>query len=400
MYLAFNQDCSCLAVGSSGGFSIHGVDPPGRYFVHSGEPIGCVELLFSTSLVAISASFSNGKRELRLMNTKRNSIICKLDFPTSILALRMNRRRLAVVLEEQLYIYDIAKMELKTMIDTAFNPLGVCAMSSVGDQLYIAFPGSTSSLDNADGSMKQSPINAAALSAAGCGNGTVVIFDAIACAPVTIIPAHKAPITALAISPDGTLLATASEKGTVVRVFDVPSGERRYTFRRGSYPVRIQSMCFSRDDSLLAVSSDSGTVHIFKMGSSSPSTSPTRLNAASDAGLDGHWDSADAAKQNNPSSSTKSASGAVTSWAGKVGGKLASKAAAYLPGGIADILEPDRDFASLRIPPLSPASPTSGKGKPTNVYVATDDGRLLVYGIDLVKGGTCPLLRQHSLTSA
>lgn len=36
-----------------------------------------------------------------------------------------------------------------------------------------------------------------------------------------MIPAHDSPLAALAFSPNGTNVATASEKGTVIRVFHV-----------------------------------------------------------------------------------------------------------------------------------------------------------------------------------
>ena len=38
-----------------------------------------------------------------------------------------------------------------------------------------------------------------------------------------MIPAHDSPLAALAFSPNGTKVATASEKGTVIRVFNVSS---------------------------------------------------------------------------------------------------------------------------------------------------------------------------------
>lgn len=36
-----------------------------------------------------------------------------------------------------------------------------------------------------------------------------------------MIPAHDSPLAALAFNPNGTKVATASEKGTVIRVFQV-----------------------------------------------------------------------------------------------------------------------------------------------------------------------------------
>ena len=44
---------------------------------------------------------------------------------------------------------------------------------------------------------------------------------------------HKDAIRALAISPDGKTLATASDKGTLVRTFDIESGQQIGEFRRG-----------------------------------------------------------------------------------------------------------------------------------------------------------------------
>jgi hypothetical protein len=48
-------------------------------------------------------------------------------------------------------------------------------------------------------------------------------------------------------------------------VFALPSGERLHQFRRGSYPATIHSLVFSPDASLLVVSSESDTVHVFRL---------------------------------------------------------------------------------------------------------------------------------------
>ena len=56
--------------------------------------------------------------------TKRQSTICELTFPTRILALRMNRKRLIVVLEGEIYIYDISNMKMLRTLETSPNPNG------------------------------------------------------------------------------------------------------------------------------------------------------------------------------------------------------------------------------------------------------------------------------------
>lgn len=82
------------------------------------------------------------------------------------------------------------------------------------------------------------------------------------------IKAHVANITALAISKDGTLVATASEVGSLIRVFDTSTGEQLYEFRRGTSMVNgggVYDLAISRDNRTLVCCSTNGTVHIFDM---------------------------------------------------------------------------------------------------------------------------------------
>lgn len=108
--------------------------------------------------------------------------------------------------------------------------------------------------------------------------GDVAIFDTISLQPITIIEAHRSALSAISFNNNGTLLATASDKGTIVRVFSVPTATKLYQFRRGTYPSRIFSINFNLESTLLAVSSATETVHIFKLvkaGNSSTSQYPT-----------------------------------------------------------------------------------------------------------------------------
>jgi len=50
-----------------------------------------------------------------------------------------------------------------------------------------------------------------------------------------------------------------------VRVWDTSSGQRLHELRRGAEPAEIQCLSFDADCSWLLVSSDHGTVHIFRL---------------------------------------------------------------------------------------------------------------------------------------
>ena len=81
-----------------------------------------------------------------------------------------------------------------------------------------------------------------------------------------MIAAHDSPLAALMFNHAGTRIATASEKGTVIRVFNVADGMKLYEFRRGvKRCVTISCLAFSQDGSLLCCSSNTETVHIFKL---------------------------------------------------------------------------------------------------------------------------------------
>lgn len=81
-----------------------------------------------------------------------------------------------------------------------------------------------------------------------------------------MIAAHESPLAALAFSPNGTRIATASEKGTVIRVFSVNDGSRLFEFRRGvKRCVAISCLAFSMCSQYLSCSSNTETVHVFKL---------------------------------------------------------------------------------------------------------------------------------------
>ncbi|XP_014235192.2 WD repeat domain phosphoinositide-interacting protein 2 isoform X1 [Trichogramma pretiosum] len=343
-FVNFNQDCSSLAVGSKTGykiFSLNSVDQLEKIFENETEDACIIERLFNSSLIAMVSSSS--PRKLKVCHFRKGTEICNYSYSNTILAVKLNRARLVVCLEESLYIHNIRDMKvLHTIRDTPPNLAGLCTLSINSDNCYLAYPGSNTI-------------------------GEVQIFDAINLQAKTMIPAHDSPLAALAFSPNGTKVATASEKGTVIRVFHVHDGTKLFEFRRGvKRCVSISSLSFSIDSMFLCCSSNTETVHIFKL--EEPKEVPQQ-----------------------PPEETQS-------WMGYLS-KAVTASANYLPSQVTDVFNQGRAFASVHLPfqGLKNVCAIATIQKVLRLLVASADGYLYVYNLDTQEGGDCTLFKQHRL---
>jgi len=349
LFVSFNQDFSCLSVGSRNGYHLYNCDPFGKCFSHYKEDsgIGIVEMLFNTSLVAIVGSgekMNSSQRKLSIANTKRNLIICELSFASAILAIKINRKSIVVVLEEFIYVYDIGNMHLLVTIDTCPNPNALCSLSPSPNMCYLAYPAGTTI------------------------SGDLVVYDAIQMQKVCIISAHKSALSCIQFNSSGKLIATASDKGTVIRVFSSQVGDLLYQFRRGTYPVHIYSISFNLSDTFLSVSSDSETIHIFKLGENDTKQNEETTNSSRPLAL--------------------------------LHGVKHKMSSMLIPDAINTIFEPQRDFAYARIPAQSKGVKNICAINSNNiVMVALEDGKFYQYYMDLEQGGECLLSKEFNLNS-
>lgn len=349
LFVNFNQDYSSLEVGTRKGYrlySLGSVEELGK--IHESEvgDVCCVERLFSSSLVTLVSQ--SAPRKLRVAHFQKGTEICSHSYSNTILSVHLNRHRVVVILENSIYIHNIRDMKvLHTIRDTPSNPAGL------------------GSLTPADSSLLAYPASATA--------GEVHVFDAHNLSGLSIVPAHEGPLAALKLSEDGSKLATASDKGTVIRVFAMPGGERLFEFRRGvKRCATIYSLAFSKDNLFLASTSNTETIHVFKLDSS--------------------------AHPANGGSEEKRSSVASTDGAGKGWMDFAvSTATSYLPAQMTEVFAQERSFATARLPcpgTKSVCAILNMKGIP-RLLVASQDGYLYLYNLERGEGGECSLLKQH-----
>ena len=173
--------------------------------------------------------------------SKKNVIYSSQYFNTEITVAKINKVR--IIITEKNFLHIFSNGNIKEIIHSYTIPnitLGKIVLSSnIEKNCWICF---STSIDKGD----------------------IKIYDALY--PSTIkmhLKAHKSPILKLSLNKKGDRLATCSCKGTIIRIFSLPDGNKICTFKRGINSAFIFCLNFSDDNDKLISSSDNGMIHIF-----------------------------------------------------------------------------------------------------------------------------------------
>ncbi|KAK9084201.1 hypothetical protein Scep_030672 [Stephania cephalantha] len=263
LHLSFNQDHGCFAVGTDQGFRIYNCDPFREIFrrvFDQGGGIGIVEMLFRCNILAVVGGGPDPQypsHKVMIWDDHQNRCIGELSFRSEVRAVRLRRDRIIVVLDQKIYVYNFSDLKLIHQIETFANPKGLCEVSQGAESFVLVCP--------------------------GLQKGQVRV-EHYASKKTKFILAHGSRIACFALTQDGKVLATASTKGTLVRIYSTSDGNLLQEVRRGADRAEIYSLAFSPTTQWLAVSSDKGTVHVFSLKVNSGSAGNDKPHsAASDA---------------------------------------------------------------------------------------------------------------------
>jgi len=252
LFVGFNQDQGCFSVGTETGFRVFNSDPLREKEHHEwphqgaeGGGIRFLEMLFRCNYLALVGGGKNPRfptNKVMIWDDLKKKIVIELEFSSDVLCVRLRRDRIVVVLETMVKVFTFTSSPTQLHVfDTANNPKGLCSLSPSSSNSLLALPGPR------------------------VGHIQLVDLSLPDCAPLSL-PAHSSSLACITLNTAGTRLATASSKGTLVRVWDTKDGSLVAELRRGSQPASITSINFNCESSLLCVSSDHGTVHIFSIG--------------------------------------------------------------------------------------------------------------------------------------
>ncbi|KAI3749254.1 hypothetical protein L2E82_19861 [Cichorium intybus] len=271
LHVSFNQDHGCFASGINHGFRIYNCDPFREIFrrdFETGGGIAIVEMLFRCNILALVGGGPEPQyppNKVMIWDDHKSRCIGELSFRSEVRGVRLRRDRIIVVLEQKIYVYNFTDLKLLHQIETFTNPKGLCEVSQGSSNFVLVCP--------------------------GLQKGQVRV-EHYASKKTKFILAHDSRIACFTLAQDGHMIATASTKGTLIRIFDTHDGTLLQEVRRGADRAEIYSLAFSSTIQWLAVSSDKGTVHVFSL-------KPSQANQGTNKAIE-------SSDQNNPVSSSSS----------------------------------------------------------------------------------------------
>eukprot|EP00058_Branchiostoma_floridae_P011907 XP_002597395.1 hypothetical protein BRAFLDRAFT_113873 [Branchiostoma floridae] len=222
--LRFNQDHGCFTCAMDDGFRLYNVEPLVEKLSLAHTEVGSVsqvEMLHRCNVVAVVGGGNKPKfaeNTVLIWDDKQKKFVIELTFTQPVTAVRLRRNKIIVAVRSRIFVF--------------------------------RYPDNTSKLFEFD--TRDNPR----------GQDIATTDENISSSPVTLT-AHQSEIACIAVNQQGTKLASASRKGTLIRIWDAQTKKMLHELRRGSDPATLYCITFSHDSSYLCASSDKGTIHIF-----------------------------------------------------------------------------------------------------------------------------------------
>ena len=201
-------------------------------------------MLYKTNLILLVGlkefkEFS--PKKVTFWTTSKQLVLCSsFPFTSKITVAKINKVRMIIAERNFLHIYSTGDLKVLYTFEVSNISLGKCVLSGNSEKnVWLCF--STSK-----------------------DEGVVKVYDTLYPSAIKqSIKAHKSPILKMCLNNEGDKLATCSCKGTIIRIFSLPKGEKLCTFKRGISSAFIFCLNFSNNSEKLISTSDTGMLHIF-----------------------------------------------------------------------------------------------------------------------------------------
>lgn len=237
-HLAFNNLITNLTCCTNQGYIVYSLTPEleKKLHVDLGDGVGIMKMFNKTNIVVLVGGGDNpfkSKGILVLWDQKNKQSLIEIDVREEIKNVLINKDRIIAVLDKKICLFRWNGEIIQTK-ETYSNEKGLCVINKDLD----------------------------VVATLGTSKGKIAIWK-YGSDNYKEIEAHLTNIEALAISDKGKYVASASETGTLVKIFNTETGTLEYEFRRGMLSASIYDLCFNQDASIIACCSSNGTVHIY-----------------------------------------------------------------------------------------------------------------------------------------
>ena len=207
-----------------------------------------VEMLYRCNILALVGGGHSPKfvaNKVIIWDDHQTKIIGEFKFTTPVKNVKLRKDKIFVILEQKIFVFDMDCFKQLDTINTFENPNGIFAINTDPKVTVIAYPSDI----EVNGDKRVGYVRIKSYE-----NNTNAL-----------ISAHQSKIAFLALNHDGSLLATASEKGTIIRIFETTFGNILQEVRRGRDKAIIYHICFNNNSVFIAATSNKGTVHVWSL---------------------------------------------------------------------------------------------------------------------------------------
>ena len=200
-------------------------------------------MLYKTNILGYIGSEINKnlKRDkLVIWDEQQKKVLSELRFSENILNLKLRKDKIIVICLNKIYVFILETFQTLDIIKTGENTNSIIGVNYSLDNTIFAYPSKT--------------------------RGKIQIKNYNKSRDI-LVDAHEKNIAIITLAYNGDIMASATEMGTIIRIFDTDNGSLLKEVRRGKEKASIKYICFDESNILMAASSNRGTVYIWSVAS-------------------------------------------------------------------------------------------------------------------------------------
>ena len=185
--------------------------------------------------------------KITIWDDHQGKIVSQIRFNSDVIKVKIRKDSIIGVLQDKIYIFNISTLETIDVLETYPNPNGIFSISNADNELLLAYPS-----PQMKGRVQIENYN---LTNLGTNKSETKIINA-----------HESQLAYISMNNQGTIIATASDKGTLIRIFLISKTDQPIVaLKRGKKNVKMNWLVFSPDNEIIGCTSDSGTIHVFNI---------------------------------------------------------------------------------------------------------------------------------------